>query len=304
MRWDTRLRHTKAFIDHMNASGVNLTLVETQYGDRPFELEGLSGFTHIKTRASTTAWSKESAINVGIHSLPHEAEYVAWIDADVEFRDRNWAAETVHALQMQPVVQPWSEAVDLGPKGEVMTVKGRQVQTSFGWVWREFGNVVDWWRNQQNNIPYSYPHSGYAWASTMQWLNDVGGLLDFSGLGAGDHQMSLAMVGEVDKAIHGLSTPSYRAHVKAWAERAYRYTQGHVGFLHGRIEHQWHGEKSLRKYVERWDILNRYGFDPLTDVHRNRYGILELSNNKPEMRRAFEQYFLQREEDANIRHGD
>src|SRR6059058_6285956 len=110
LRWETRLRHAKNFIEHMKDSGVHLTVVETQHGERPFELDQIPGITHIPTRASTVAWSKESAINVGIRALPADAKFVSWIDADIEFRRKDWAAEAVHALQLQPVIQPWSEA--------------------------------------------------------------------------------------------------------------------------------------------------------------------------------------------------
>lgn len=299
MRWARREELTRNFLAHMLASGVDVTLVEVEYGERPFKFEGHPGIRWIGVRAATMAWSKESAINVGIRALPHGVKYVAWIDADIEFRNHNWAAETVHALQMQPVVQPWHEALDLGPEGEIMGAKNRQHPRSFGWVWRENGVVDEWWKDKD---VYYYPHCGYAWAATMEFLDRVGLLLDFSGLGAADHQMSLGMVGKIDAACHHLSTPAYRAAVEAWGRRAFQVCQGHLGFVPGRIEHHWHGEKALRKYVERWDILNRHGFDPHADLHRNRYGILELSNNKPAFRREVEMYFKQRNEDANIRH--
>lgn len=301
VRWESRIRLARHFITHMLDSGVDLTVVETAYGERPFELADIPHIHHIPTRAATMAWSKESALNVGLRSLPPSAKYVCWADSDIEFRDPNWAEKTVHGLQIQPVLQPWSEALDLGPAGETMTIKNKEVQRSFGWVWRTTGDVVNWWKKQQNGEAYSYPHSGYCWASTMDWFDKVGGLLDFSGLGAADHQQSLAMVGQIDKAVHGLSSPGYIARVKAWGDRCYRITQGHVGFIPGRIEHAFHGDKANRLYVERWDVLNKYAFDPNTDLILNRWGILELAGNKPEMDRAFQAYFNQRNEDANVR---
>lgn len=300
LRWDSRLRLTKNFIEHMLDSGVNLTIVETEYGERPFQLDKVPHIKHIPTRAATMAWGKESAANVGIRALPPDAKYVAWIDADIEFRRSDWAAESVHTLQMYPVAQPWSEALDLGPQGEIMMVKGTHVQRSFGWVWREFGNVVDGWKKQFWDDPYPpYGHSGYAWIATMEFFNQIGGLVERSGAGAADHQQALAFVGEVDRAIHGLSSDSYKAYVKSWGERAFAACQGRVGYVPGRIEHSFHGRKTRRKYVERWDILTKHKFDPMTDVHLNRWGILELSNNKPALRRDLEAYFSGRNEDEN-----
>ena len=133
----------------------------------------------------------------------------------------------------------------------------------------------------------------------MEFLNSVGLLLDRSGLGAGDHIMALAFCGFGDLAVHGQSTEAYKAYIKSWSDRAYSVCRGHLGFVPGRIEHSFHGAKQNRKYVERWNILTEHGFDPNTDLHMNRYGIIEVSPNKPEMRRAFEAYFKQRDEDAN-----
>lgn len=300
LQWARREELTRAFLAHMIQSGVSITLVETEYGERPFVFQDYPGITWIGTRATSIAWSKESALNIGIRALPHDAKWVAWIDADTHFTDPDWARKTVLALQFKPVVQPWSEALDLGPKGEIMTVKGRSVQRSFGWVWCEVGKVVDWWKDPK---AYEYPHSGYAWAASMDFLNRVGLLLDFSGLGAADHQMSLGMVGHIDYACHNLSTPAYRSAVEAWGRRAYQVCQGHVGYVQGRLEHSFHGSKSLRKYVERWDVLNQHQFDPQADLHRNRYGIVELSGNKPALQRDIEKYFSARDEDANVNLG-
>jgi glycosyltransferase involved in cell wall biosynthesis len=298
MRWESRLKLSKQFIEHMLDSGVDLTVVETAYGERPFELDTIPHIRHIPTRARTMAWGKESALNVGIRALPPAARYVAWIDADCEFRNPDFAAETVHQLQMQPVVQPWSEAIDMGPKGEALNVKGKDIQRSFAWVWRTTGDVQNWWKKEKAGEPYHYPHSGYAWAARMDFLDKTGLLLDRSGLGAADHQMSLGMVGLANSAIHGLSTPAYSAYVKAWGDRAFAACQGHIGFVQGRLEHHYHGPKANRLYVERWDILNKHAFDPVTDLVINRWGILELANNKPEMRRDFDRYFAQRDEDS------
>ena len=298
MRWQSRITHAKRFIEHMLDSGVLLTVVETATGERPFDLDQIPNIRHVATRSNTISWSKESALNVGFRSLPADAKYVAWIDADVEFRSRDWAAETVHALQVKPVVQPWSEALDLGPKGETMMVKNRHVATSFGSIWAAGGNVLDWWKDLE---AYSYPHSGYAWASTMDFLNRVGLLLDFSGLGAADHQMSLGMIGHIERAVEAKCSDAYKDAIRAWGRRAFDVCQGHVGCVPGRIEHFWHGEKARRLYVERWQVLIKHKFDPHTDVHRNRWGILELSGNKPELTRDVERYFAQRDEDATTR---
>lgn len=280
-------------------------------GARPHDLAGIEGVEHIAVRADTLAWNKENLINLGIQRSRYQTPYIAWWDADIEFRNRNVATETVHALQQYRVVQPWTEALDLGPRDEAMEVKGFHVQTSFAKVWRELGEIKAAPKGVRHHhkphhppiyaLGWAYPHPGYAWAARRDVLERCGGLIEASGLGAGDHQMAMAFVGHVDKSIHGGTHATYQAVVRAWAERAHAAVQGDLGYVEGRIEHWWHGDKARRKYQERWDILIEEGFNPLTDLRRNLDGVIELADNKPRLRHRFDSYYRQRDEDANVR---
>ena len=305
MRWESRTRLAKNFIEHMLDSKVgSVTIVETALGDRPFELAHIPHIKHIPTRAKTVVWSKESALMVGARSLPPDAKYWAWLDADTTYHNPDWAAETVHALQIYPVVQTWTEALDLNPKGRVLTVKGQKVATSFGWVWQEFQEVTSWWKVDKNGQSYfPYGHPGFGWSSSLDWLWNVGGLLTHAPVGASDNHMSLAMVGEIGKATSGISADSYRAYLKSWSERCYRATQGRVGAVPGLISHHWHGNKEGkmgRGYSARAVLLQKHDFCPLNDVYLNRDGILELTGEKPALERSILKYMSSREEDANI----
>jgi hypothetical protein len=73
-----------------------------------------------------------------------------------------------------------------------------------------------------------------------------------------------------------------------------------IGFDPGTIEHQWHGDKARRAYILRWDVSIEHQFNPLADLKRNSYGVLEFSGNKPELERMFDNYLRDREEDSNI----
>lgn len=116
IRWDSRLRLYKDFEQHMLDCGVRLTTVECQLGERPFELGDNPHITHVPVRAKTILWNKESLLRIGMSRLPDpDWKYVCWSDSDIFFRKSDWAYETVHALQQYDVVQPWSDAYDLGP---------------------------------------------------------------------------------------------------------------------------------------------------------------------------------------------
>lgn len=118
-----------AILDWLKEPNVNVTLVEVAYGARDYVLSDLAHHprvTHVPVRAATTAWSKENCLNIGVAHLPQCAKYVGTFDADIHFRKAGWAGETVHALQLYPVIQPWKTALDLGPNDELI-----QTHTSF-----------------------------------------------------------------------------------------------------------------------------------------------------------------------------
>src|SRR6185295_6285399 len=98
-----------------------LYVVEIAFADRHFEVTSSTNPRHLQLRTSHELWHKENMVNLGVrHLLPRDWKYMAWVDGDVSFNNPNWALETIHALQHYKIVQPWSECVDLGPKGNVM----------------------------------------------------------------------------------------------------------------------------------------------------------------------------------------
>jgi hypothetical protein len=289
-RWNSRYRLAREWIDRMRATPcVSLHLVEAAYGDRQHELveEKEHG---LRLRVDTNAWIKENMINVGVrHLLPCDWRYVAWIDTDIEFRNPSWAQETLHQLQHFAVVQPWSHCVDVGHRGAVL-----DTHVSFG-----YSDCTGERRRKGTFNPngYTYGHTGYAWAATRGWWEQVEGLMDFCILGSADHHMALACVGESEKTIHSKMIPSFFRRILEWETRAMRVTHGEVGFVEGRIEHHFHGPKKRRYYKERWKILVDAGFDPDKDLMRDEQGVFKIVG-KPALERAIRQYNRSRLEDS------
>jgi hypothetical protein len=193
-------------------------------------------------------------------------------------------------------VQPWDTAYDLGPHDEHI-----QTHRSFASVWHAGKPVVasgpGFWKFSGGG--YDYPHPGYAWAWRRQALDRIGGLFDLGGMGSGDHHMALGMVGRPEASLPSGVTASYRNAVTSWAARAAAEINGKLGFVHGTIEHPFHGRKSDRGYESRWAMFLGHGFDPHVDLKRNTYGVLEFAGNKPDLERAFDRYLRAREEDVN-----
>ncbi|RBP15853.1 hypothetical protein DFR50_107123 [Roseiarcus fermentans] len=299
LRWQSRIALARAAIAAWLAEpNVHVTLAECAYGSRAHDLADLASdrVSHIPLRATTMAWSKENLLNLAVAALPPRAQKIATLDADVTFRRKGWATETLAALDLYPVVQPWDAAYDLGPHDEHI-----QTHRSFASVWHAGGPVVPmadtFW--SFSGGPYAYPHPGYAWAWTRRTLDHIGGLFEDGGMGSGDHHMALGLVGRCEASLPSGVATGYRNAVCAWGARAAAEINGKLGFVHGTIEHPFHGRKGDRGYQSRWAMFLEHGFDPATDLKRNTQRVIEFSGSKPDLERAFDRYLRAREEDVN-----
>jgi hypothetical protein len=148
--------------------------------------------------------------------------------------------------------------------------------------------------------PYDYPHSGYAWAWTRNALDEVGGLIEIGAMGSGDHHMALGLVGYIERSVPGNINAAYLNVLRRWQNRALLHVNMKIGYVPVTIEHSFHGSKTNRKYVSRWDMFSKFGFNPETDLKKNSYGVVEFAGNKPALELAFDQYLRGREEDSNV----
>lgn len=297
-RYHSRYRLAREWIEAMKATpNVHLFVVEAAYGDRHHEVVD-NTIDHIKLRTGSEAWIKESMINLGIRHVIGQyptAKYFAWIDMDVFFRDPNWALETIQQLQHFDVVQPWQDCADLAPHGGI----SRHFR-SFGFQHQK--------RSPKQKHPsqktYEYAHSGFAWACTRRFIEQMWGaggcsgpLMDFAILGSADHHQAFAMIGETKDTIHKMMHPSFFRKCYEWQDRAMRITKGEVGFTCGRIEHKFHGPKARRYYRERWQILVDHLFDPDQDLVHDHQGLIQLVG-KPSLEQAIRMYNRSRQEDG------
>jgi glycosyltransferase involved in cell wall biosynthesis len=303
-RYQSRYRLAKDFFQHMNQSGVNLHVVECAFGARPFELEGAIPFgaNYYRVRTPHELWLKENLINIGVSKLPDDWQYVAWIDADIRFVRPDWAEETVHMLQHHPVIQPYSTVQDFGPNYEAL----RTHPDSCNHAWHGFGYSYRTARKLPSWRRYGYDkfwHPGFAWAATKEAWNTFGGLPDRAILGSADHHMALALLGAVERSYPSNISKAYKNYMLTWQEHA-KPIRHELGYVKGGIDHYWHGDRTARRYKERWSILIDTKYDPYTDVKYDSQGVLQLAGNKPELKREIQYYFEQRNEDSiDVRDG-
>jgi hypothetical protein len=307
VRYHARYRHYHTFEKHMKDSGAILYTIEMAYANRPFEITTPCNPNHIQVRADDELWHKENLLNIAINRLPPEAKYIAWIDADINFARPDWAQETLQQLQHYDFLQLFSQAVDLGPKHEIMHTARSWTDSIKGGLTFKHAN------SEKNDLGSSYCvqgsglvrgawHSGFAWAARRSALDAVGGLMDIAILGSADRHMAAGLFGFMQDTILPDFTEDYKKHLLQWQERAERKIRRNVGQVEGTIFHHFHGKKVDRRYVSRWQILLKNQFNPVTDIKRNAHGLWQLHDDGSpryiSLRNDLRDYFRARNEDS------
>lgn len=293
VRYKIRYRLYNHFEKQIKEAGANLLTVEMAFGDRPYEITTRENPNNVQLRSFFELWHKENMINIGISRLPHDWEYVAWIDADVLFQRPDWVSECVHQLQHYMVIQMFSEAIDLGPTYEVLDRHKGFVKSYIDNDFRLPPSLNDCYYPFKNNW-----HPGYAWAARREAIEHLGGLIDWSILGAGDAHMAWALVGDALRFIPAGMSNRYKRKVATWQQRSMKFIQKDIGYMPGTINHYWHGKKKDRKYAERWKILTENNFDPDLDLKRDPQGLWQLTDHNWRLRDEIRMYFRARNEDS------
>src|ERR1700691_2532172 len=164
IRFESRYKLYKNFAEHMENSNAKLYTIEAAFGDRSFVVTNNENPQHIQVRTEHELWYKENMINLAMSRLPQSAKYIAWIDADIQFTRKDWVNETIQQLQHYCFIQLFSHATDLGPNYEPLT-------THKGFIYNYHNDCDD----INSKSGYHHWHPSYAWASTRESLDHVGG---------------------------------------------------------------------------------------------------------------------------------
>lgn len=299
VRYQSRYRLWREFNERMTAAGVSLWTMELQLGMRPFEItDPINHSRHFQVRGRDELWAKENALNVLARHLPESWEYLAWIDADVEFVGKyakSWPTEIIHALQVYDVIQPWETATDLGPDGQALAT-----YKSFCSQYIKSGAM-------HPETSYHEWHPGFAWACTRDAFDAMGGFFEHGVAGAGDRHMALSFVNQAHLSYHPEAPEAYKRSILEWQKRQLPKIRKDIGYMPGHLIHYFHGKKKDRRYWDRWQIINETNFNPQLDLAHNYQGILELSHRGIEsedfdksvrLRDLLRAYFRQRHEDS------
>lgn len=239
-------------------------------------------------------WSKENLVNLAIRNIiarDEEAEYFAWIDADILFDSPTWVIDTINLLTTTPntFIQLFQTASLLDP-----TDTPYQTVTSFAHQYTLHGSTN--YKSVSNSHP-NYWHPGFAWASTKSTLLKLGGLIERT-FGSADRHMAMCIIERGQESMPDGLTDGYRALIAEWEQRAKGIT---LCCTPGNVRHKWHGDVANRQYMGRWEILKRWNFDPLQHLVLRSDGLLVWARKVEKgFKKEVVRYFRQRDEDSNV----
>ncbi len=231
----------------------------------------------IAATADNFLWQKEAVINWMVARVPAEYTKIAWIDADLQFLNADWAGQTSQLLDYYATLQLYARVHYLDPAGQLE-------QSCLGTIFAA---------QQELNGSQT---SGGAWAARRDLLQ-THGMYPFSIVGGGDSCWLDAVRGIYDGRATTRRTPRLNAHCQQWMRRVGADAAGSVTYLPGDVVHFYHGTLENRRYGQRYKMLELADYDPEADVRVGANGLLEWCSDKPDLHQQMTAYFQLRAED-------
>lgn len=297
-RYQSRYQNYLQFAQNLRKQKVQLCTVEL---GAPVHLPPDSADLYIGIEETDILWAKERLLQIALERLPASCRYVAWCDCDILFQDPQWAWQTVDALQIHRVIQPFTTCYFLG---------ALETPAKHG-MFPPSCSFARWYARRHRTISHtpdviSNGHPGYVWAARRDVLQRIG-FYDKCILGHADVVMAIAFShsahrdGPFPATWEPHWTPGWSAalqnDIRQWQQRAAAVVQGDLGYLPGAIYHLWHGPRSNRNYHNRGYLLQ--DFDPAVHLTLSKQLVWRWTDaaRLTQVDKRCIQYFEQRQED-------
>ncbi len=308
MRSRRRLQNFRIFRDRLT---VPLVAVELSYGP-DFELREQDADILIQLRGGAVLWQKERLLNLALQALPRDCRKVAWLDCDIFFGSPGWAESADRLLDRFPLIHMFKSAHYLSSQWATADDCTTEVEfTRSSAIFSiSSGQPATMCLGRISKTPeVAYPKGlgrytkGLAWAVRRE-IVDQHGFFDACIVGGGDTALASAANNCFDVVMNShFMNERQRERYMKWARPFYETVRREVGYLDAQIYHMWHGDYHSRGHARRHEGLQRFQFDPFTDIAEDVNGCWRWATEKPEMHDYVRGYFSARDEDGEVSAG-
>jgi len=235
-------------------------------------------------------FQKEALLNLVEQIVPERFTKIVMLDADVLLAGRDWLERTSRALDLAPIVQPFSHGHWLDKHGTGV----ERTKASAGYAWL----------NGRDASRVAYYHPGFAYGERRDFFRwPLGGMPVCPIVCGGDVAMLLGAIDWQGRHSYFDDTGAeMREHAMGYVERLAGRAGGLLDCLPGEAYHLWHGTSARRYYQSRYDLVRQSGYDPARELAVRSDGLSVWSAAarlvKPELVAAVCDYFQSRKEDT------
>jgi hypothetical protein len=278
-----------------------------------FDLTAQDADFLIQLSSGDLMWQKERLLNIAFFQIPSHFKYIAWLDSDIIFLNKDWLKKSEILLQDNYIIQPFSEVfyLDKKTRKELSQNRERAVDTSqlnctelrsrysFVHQYKNLGNkILEDDLNLRFNVKSSdklfhQPAYGFAWVARKDFINQYQ-LYDRSILGGSDILLAYALVDGVKILKEKYESVGWGFYCNSqsftsWHENISHATNGKLSFAQGSLIHLFHGELQNRQYISRINDALKYHLNLDQDIVYTQQKLWKFT--KQELKDSFSDYF-------------
>ena len=212
----------------------------------------------IHVKSNSVMFHKENMCRVLERYIPPKFTKLAFLDADVVFKDKQWYSKTSNLLNNHDIVQPFQIChwLDLTYKKILWTAQ-----------------TLCFYNRNEYYVDLGAYHPGFAWCFRREWYNKYG-FFDLDPIGNGDSVSSLRWFNK--KFWHYDDNKTLRTLCISEYEKYCLLEDPRITYLKdSELFHLYHGSLKKRQYASRNDILSE-NTKPFKEIsYVNSHGIYE-----------------------------
>ncbi len=279
----TLIKQFLSFRKQIESQGINFITIECASGKSPFVVtKDNNEPSNIQIRSNNAFFQKENLINIALSKLPDDTKYVVFLDCDMKLMNKNWAQDTITALNQYRGVQLFEEVIFIDENDQELDRK------------KSLAFRLSQSKDNENCVRIvedSLLLAGYAWGFRYEVLRYTTGLIDFSPIGNNWRIMVHSLVQNAEGYVPGDLTLVFRESVELWQRKAELWLTNRIGCVPGRIKVPIFRLKQEEKIQDKWEILQGNVFDHLNDMYKDNQGLYCLEKLKPILIKDLKEFY-------------